>query len=416
MAVFLQNFELTLEPNNYILQRKEPLTLKPGGLKMRAKFRNNLTSQALERRLTGSSTNPELPSKQKDILTDDQNVGVLNDNFAWLEYWYLQGMGLECLGSLPSDHPVVIVAASYGDEPPYDAERLVSWILTRQEIGKEFQRVSHAVFSCSNSEWVTSFHKIPMLVETRLEELGAQRLAELGKTTVSTGAAFTDFEVREDAIIWPALKEPYGTSGVGDREKQPERYERFTKVHLEVKLPKGMKYQTGDSLVVLPFNPPEAVQCVMRSLGLTRDSYFEITSNSPVSLLVDVYASWRSFGFNILKLADIADRDKTIELLGCPAGDSFNKEIVDKKMPTLNLLAALPIPPCLFLSMLRPMIIRQCRCIYSISSSPLENPDNATVTFSILREPSLSGNRLHIGATTSYLGRLGENDSLRPTL
>lgn len=107
----------------------------------------------------------------------------------------------------------MIVTASYGGEPSDDAERFVSWILTQQEIGKEFQRVSHAVFGCGNSEWVTSFHKIPMLVETRLEELISQRLAELGKTTVSTCAAFTDFEVWEYAIIWPAVKERYGTSG-----------------------------------------------------------------------------------------------------------------------------------------------------------------------------------------------------------
>jgi cytochrome P450/NADPH-cytochrome P450 reductase len=52
-----------------------------------------------------------------------------------------------------------------------------------------------------------------MLVDTRLEELGAQRLAELGKTNISTGAAFTDFEVWEVDTIRPALKECYGTSG-----------------------------------------------------------------------------------------------------------------------------------------------------------------------------------------------------------
>lgn len=52
--------------------------------------------------------------------------------------------------------------------------------------------------------------------------------------------------------------------------------------------------------------------------------------------------------WNILKLAD---RDKTIELLGYPAGDGFTKEIVDKKVSTLNLwehFPTLPIPPWLF--------------------------------------------------------------------
>uniref|UniRef100_A0A8H7TSX7 Flavodoxin-like domain-containing protein n=1 Tax=Bionectria ochroleuca TaxID=29856 RepID=A0A8H7TSX7_BIOOC len=313
MVVLLQNFDFTLEPNDYILLHKVSLTLKPGGLKKGAKLRDNLTSQALERRLTGSSTNPELPCKQKDILTDDQNMGVP---------MILYGSST---GSLPFDHPVVVVTDSYEGELPDDAERFVPWILTRQEIGKQFWRVSHAVFGCGNSEWVTSFHKIPMLVDTRLEELGAQRLAELGKTNISTGAAFTDFEVWEVDTIRPALKECYGTSG-------------------------------------------------------------SATERSNLNVM------------NILKLTEIADNDKTIKLLGYPAGNGFNKEIVDKKVSILEVLErfpTLPIPPWLFLSMLSPMIIRQ---------------DNATITFSFLRKPSLSGIRLHIGAAASYLGRLGEND------
>ncbi|CAG9950250.1 unnamed protein product [Clonostachys rosea f. rosea IK726] len=315
MAVLLQNFDFTLEPNDYILLHNVSLTLKPGGLKRGAKLRDNLTSQALERRLTGSSTNPELPRKQKDILTDDQNMGVpmiLDGSSTALIMLRLAPLRSSC-------------CSRDEGELPDDAERFVPWILTRQEIGKQFWRVSHAVFGCGNSEWVTSFHNIPMLVDTRLEELGAQRLAELGKTNISTGAAFTDFEVWEVDTIRPALKECYGTSG-------------------------------------------------------------SATERSNLNVM------------NILKLTEIADNDKTIKLLGYPARNGFNKEIVDKKLSILEVLErfpTLPIPPWLFLSMLSPMIIRQ---------------DNATITFSFLRKPSLSGIRLHIGATASYLGRLGEND------
>lgn len=58
-------------------------------------------------------------------------------------------------------------------------------------------------------------------------------------------------------------------------------------MHLEVNLPKGIKHQTDDYLVVLPFNPTKTVKRVMRSLGFTRDSYLEITSNPSVSLPVE---------------------------------------------------------------------------------------------------------------------------------
>ncbi|CAG9983870.1 unnamed protein product [Clonostachys byssicola] len=470
MAVLLQNFDFTLEPNDYVLQHKESLTLKPDGLKMRATLRDNLTPQALERRLIGSSTKLDLPSKPQHVLADHQNMGVpmtvlygsntgtckaLAQKLAADAAMHgFRAVKLDSLdsaqGSLPPDHPVVMVTASYEGEPPDNAERFVSWIISRKESEEGFESVSYAVFGCGNSEWVNSFHKIPTLVDTRLEELGAQRLVELGKTNVSTGAAFTDFEVWEDDILWPALKERYGTSGsttersnldvmvsntrtailqqnlkqaviVESKPLTKGCEERFTKMHLEVKLPKGMTYQTGDYLVVLPFNPSETVQRAMRRLRLSRDSYLEITSNSPVSLPVEtsmpageVLASYVELKQpatkgNIAKLAEIADNDDTIQKLRYLASDGFNKEIIDKKVSVLELLErfpALPIPPWLFLSMLSPMNVRQ----YSISSSSLENPNNATITFSILREPSLSGNGLHIGAATSYLSHLGEND------
>ncbi|VUC23541.1 unnamed protein product [Clonostachys rosea] len=470
MAVLLQNFDFALEPQDYVLETKETLTLKPDGLKMRATLRDNLTPQALERRLTGSSTNQQLPSKREFILTDSQNTGVPITVFygsntgtckalaqklaADAAMHGFRALKLDSLdsahGSLPSDYPVVIVTASYEGEPPDNAEKFVSWILSQKEGGTDFESVSYAVFGCGNSEWVNSFHRIPTLVDTRLEELGAQRLAELGKTDVSTGAAFTDFEVWEDDVLWPALRARYGTSGsategsnlnvmvsntrtailqqslkqaviIESKTLTKGCEEKFTKMHLEVKLPKGMTYQTGDYLVVLPFNPGETVRRAMRRLGLSRDSYLEITSNSPVSLPVEssmpagevlaayVELTQPATKGNILKLAEISDHEETIKLLRYLAGDGFSEEIIDKRVSVLELLErfpALAIPPWLFLSMLPPMSPRQ----YSISSSPLENPGSATITFSILREPSLSGKGLHIGAATSYLSRLGEND------
>ena len=48
----------------------------------------------------------------------------------------------------------------------------------------------------------------------------------------------------------------------------------------------------------------------------------------------------------------------------------------------------------------------------SISSSPLWNPSHATLTFSVLNQPSLSGQGAHIGVATSYLSSLQEHDTL----
>jgi cytochrome P450/NADPH-cytochrome P450 reductase len=55
----------------------------------------------------------------------------------------------------------------------------------------------------------------------------------------------------------------------------------------------------------------------------------------------------------------------------------------------------------------------------SISSSPLYNPTNVSVTFSVLSSPSLSGRGSYLGVATSYLNSLAEGDtvhvSIRPS-
>lgn len=58
--------------------------------------------------------------------------------------------------------------------------------------------------------------------------------------------------------------------------------------------------------------------------------------------------------------------------------------------------------------MMPPMRVRQ----YSISSSPMAYPNNVTLTFSVLNEPSLSGQGPYIGVASSYLDSLAEGDSL----
>jgi cytochrome P450/NADPH-cytochrome P450 reductase len=69
-----------------------------------------------------------------------------------------------------------------------------------------------------------------------------------------------------------------------------------------------------------------------------------------------------------------------------------------------------------FLLSLPPMRVRQ----YSISSSPLKDPDSCTITFSILDRPSLSDPQVEFeGVASTYLSTLQAGDSvqvsIRPT-
>lgn len=114
---------------------------------------------------------------------------------------------------------------------------------------------------------------------------------------------------------------------------------------------------------------------------------------------------------NLLALAEYVKDEDTKANLTRLSGDAYADEISTKRVSVLDLLERHPsidLPIGVFLTMLPPMRVRQ----YSISSSPMAYPSNVTLTFSVLNEPSLSGQGPHIGVASSYLDSLAEGDTL----
>lgn len=121
----------------------------------------------------------------------------------------------------------------------------------------------------------------------------------------------------------------------------------------------------------------------------------------------------------ILKLAD-ATRDEAIkQQLQELARGSYWSEISLKRASLLDLLDRFPSVSLsfgTFLSLLPPIRPRQ----YSISSSPLNNPSRATLTYALIESPSLANPaNKYMGVATSYLSSLVVGDkllaSVRPT-
>ena len=88
--------------------------------------------------------------------------------------------------------------------------------------------------------------------------------------------------------------------------------------------------------------------------------------------------------------------------------ENYAKEVLEKRTSVLDILEANPdVQPTFaqFLEMLPPMRVRQ----YSISSSPIWNPQHVTLTVSIINAPALSGkDEEFMGVASTYL------DGLRP--
>ncbi|KAL4951002.1 cytochrome P450 [Aspergillus filifer] len=484
MAMLLQNFEFSLDPN-YKLEFKQTLTIKPKDLYMKARLRHGLTPTTLERRLAGLAT---AATGQSDALstTDGQSAtGVpltilYGSNSGTCEtlarrlaadasgkgFQVVQFDGLDSgRAALPKNQPVVIVTSSYEGQPPDNAKQFVSWLESLGQNETPLKDISFALFGCGNKEWASTFHRIPKLVDGLLEKLGGQRITELGLADASSDEMFSTFETWADNALWPQLVAQYGgeaqrkssasssTSAgidvtvsnsrtqalrqdVGEAmvvetklltsEAETER----RKKHLEIRLPDGMTYTAGDYLAILPINPQETVRRAMRHFKLAWDAQIKIAASGPTTALPtdgpvaanDILSTYVELSQpatrkDLRTMADLSKDSNTKAALQKLAGETYTGQVLNKSVSALDILEQYPgidLPLGSFLLMLPSMRMRQ----YSISSSPLLNPNHATISISVLDTPSRSradGPR-HLGVATSYLDSLQKGDILQVTV
>lgn len=93
--------------------------------------------------------------------------------------------------------------------------------------------------------------------------------------------------------------------------------------------------------------------------------------------------------------------------------ENYAKDVLEKRVSVLDILEAnLDIQPTFayFLEMLPPMRVRQ----YSISSSPIWNPQRVTLTVSVVKAPALSGEgKEFMGVASTYLDGLQPGDKVQ---
>ena len=422
MAMLLQNFNFVMDPS-YKLGIKQTLTIKPKDMYMRAILRDELTPTSLQYRLAGMGGHESKSDSKKTTAAggaDESNgkgfpVTILyGSNSGTCEAMAqriaadapahgFRAVKVDCLdsakGALPKDHPVVIITASYEGQPPDNAGHFVAWI--EDSADDSLKGVPYAVFGCGHKDWVQTFHRIPRLVDSQLEKLGASRVAELGLVDASSGDVFTDFETWEDNTLWPSLSAKFDVSAEDKKEGAGVHVAITTprvrtlrqdvkeavvvdarslsasgdKRHLEVKLPEGMAYSAGDYLAVLPINPRETVHRVMRRFGLGRDAHLEITteggattlptnSSVPANEVLSSYVelSQPATKRNLLTVAGHATDDKTKSALDRLANDGYTEEVKAKRLSVLDVLEMFPdidLPISVFLPMLPPMRVRQ---------------------------------------------------------
>merc|ERR1712137_223195 len=73
------------------------------------------------------------------------------------------------------------VTATYNGKPPNNAKKFHKWVKEKVKDGDEnyLENVRYFVFGCGNTNWSTTYQKMPEFFDENLEKLGAKRISEI---------------------------------------------------------------------------------------------------------------------------------------------------------------------------------------------------------------------------------------------
>ncbi|MFE2456733.1 bifunctional cytochrome P450/NADPH--P450 reductase [Streptomyces sp. NPDC059402] len=463
LAMMLQHFDIALADPDYRMTISETLTLKPKDLAIRAVARRRHTRTEAPAPSTAAKATARAETVPASEVHGTPMLVLYGSNGGSSERlartiagdgrahgWDTTTAPLdEYAGRLPTDGPVVIVTSSYNGTPPDNAHRFVDWVTTGEP---DLTGVDYLVLGCGSQDWAATYQRIPTIIDEALRNAGAERLRERGAIDARTDF-FGDWE-RWYQPLWKRLAQQYDlpliqaggpryritdtaspspaqdaatTVVVLDNRELVRGPSGRSKRHLEVRLPEGHTYRTGDYLSVLPQNHPSLVTRLITRLGLAADRLVTIEADTPsgcipvgVPIRVDdlltrhVDLSASATPGSVARLAQTTKCPPERSELERLAGDDHADAVLNKRLSMLDLLEMFPscqVDLAWTLEMLPEPRTRQ----YSISSAREVQSDIA-LTVSVIEEPARSGNGMYRGAASSYLQRVQPGDRLTVAL
>ncbi|KAF7916449.1 uncharacterized protein EAE97_012109 [Botrytis byssoidea] len=467
VAMLLQNLNFRMDDPSYNLLIKQTLTLKPNGFFMHASLRDGIDPIHLEKMLHVDVSKERLSESDQKLTKVLSSSGkpkqpmsiFYGSNSGTCEALArslareASGRGYEAqvdpldaaVDKIPMDQPVILISSSYEGQPPDNACHFVEWLENLQG-SERLKGVKYAVYGCGNHDWVSTFHRVPKLLDSGFEKNGATRIGDTGLGDVAAGDIFEAFDEWQDKHLWTKLTssadrgEEVGLEIEIDSTSRSSRLRQDVresivlsnkvltapgepeKRHISLKIPTGMSYRAGDYMAVLPINNSKNIRRVLKKYGLPWDAMLHIKASPNTTLptghpisVWDVLGAYVELSQvatrkNVAKIASSTPEPEVREKIEYLAKEGFDKEILLKRRSPLDILEEYPSAALSlgdFLAMLPPMRVRQ----YSISSSPLEDPSVATLTWSVLDTVSKAGeSKRHLGVASNYLSSVEEGD------
>jgi cytochrome P450/NADPH-cytochrome P450 reductase len=366
---------------------------------------------------------------------------------------------------LPKEGGVVITTSSYNGTPPDNAASFFDWLCNDSLGAEALNGVNYTVFGVGDRDWAATYQRVPKMIDSNMEAHGARCVYERGEGDQSDdfdgqfrgwydhlwhtladalGASVEEadagvkshryeVELVEDHVDISPLVAEYDAKPfevVANRELQrktgPHPSERSTR-HIELALPEGMTYRVGDHLGVLPRNSDAQVRRVMARFDFPKDARIRIRKNTtsksflPVDqpiLVTTLLSGYLDLQFvarrsQIQMLAEYTECPPEKEKLLALGGDDpdsvarYRAEVLEKNVSLIDLLEefrSCELPFNIYLELLAPLKPRY----YSISSSPLVDPDRCSITVGVVDGPARSGKGRYQGVCSSYLAELPE--------
>ncbi|RYO30510.1 Bifunctional cytochrome P450/NADPH--P450 reductase [Alternaria arborescens] len=486
VALILQKFQVELADPGYQLHVAVTITQKPKDLKIKVRRRPGRTMASLGGAGTsttaakkddgdgfGKTGEPNAPTKDAKPITVlyGSNAGTCKSYAEDLEtnagrYGFKANIGSldSATEHVPKDQPIVIIEPSYEGKPADNAKKFTAWLESNAN-SKLLEGVQYAVFGVGNSDWTHSYHRVPKLTDELFEKMGAKHFTETGFVNVKEDIMGPWEKWSEQ--MWSDLRKSSGTTteilgGQLQADITPPKFATYlggkeigygevkvnkdlgggevglTKKHMEIELPLGTSYRSGDYMVILPLNSISNVRRVMKRFDLSPDDNIHITgtnktfimTEAPISIF-DLLMTRVELGTPISQkqlqtLAEATPENKRARLLDLANDETYKKEVIPKRYSILDILEDHPdcqLPFAVYLDSLKPLSPRQ----YSISSSPLANVEfvqtaegnasqrlTASLTYDVHDEAAWSGDdrRFH-GVASTYLARQEPGEKIR---
>ena len=316
------------------------------------------------------------------------------------------------INDITKESCLLVVISTQGDgEPPAAAKKFYDFL---HENTPSLSNLKYSVLALGDTSY-PQFCKVGEDVDVRLNELGAERIIPLKKCD-------TDFE--DDAQAWindlinAALSKTTGTPAapvktkpaktgkkvydgtvitsvnLNDRGSAKETY------HLEIASEEVVEYEPGDSIGIIAYNKPSAVNKIIELLQTKPDEQY---------LFREQTSSLHELLTNKINIQYLPERvvQNYAKLVG--------KEIPSIRMDLVDLLRIYPCENCdttidtqRLVSVLEPIAPR----LYSISSSPAAHGDGE-VHVTVSRSRFNVDGHERFGLCSDYLSSLKEGDTIK---